>query len=74
LLHVDSLLHIADHRKHRFTIVTRIHFSRNVFAELLPGKELFQLSGIMSQNITGILNILLAVQHTANEGEKFINN
>jgi hypothetical protein len=70
LLHVDSLLHSGDHSKYHSSIVAHILLHRNVFVESLPSNELFWLSGIMSQYITGILNIMFAVQHTANEGEK----
>jgi hypothetical protein len=36
-------------RKHRSSIVTRVHFRGNVFTEPLPSSELFWLSDVISQ-------------------------
>jgi hypothetical protein len=69
LLCVDSLLqrcvyttplhsnvHGADHRKHRSSVVARIHFHGNVFTNPLPSSELFWLLGVRSQYIIFLLN------------------
>jgi hypothetical protein len=39
----------ADHRKHHSSTVAHVHFHGNVFIELLPSKELFWVSGVMSK-------------------------
>jgi hypothetical protein len=42
---------VADHIKHRSSIVLRVLFRRDVFIGPLPSNEQFRLSGVMSQYV-----------------------